>query len=86
MTGAADTQLRLEEETLRLLGARAYPAVVISAVTHLDALHRSALENDEQLPGRAYALDPLADLAAGSKLQAQSDHLRICGGYECGPW
>ncbi len=55
---AADIQPRLADETLRLLGARDYPAVVISAVTHLDALLRAALEKDEPLPVPAYALDP----------------------------
>jgi|LakMenEpi03Aug12_release.lakeMendotaPanAssembly.Ray.scaffolds.fasta_scaffold3821803_1 hypothetical protein len=60
----------MAEETLRLLGARDYPAAVISAVTHLDALLREALEKDETLPGRAYAADP----AAHSKLLIRSDH------------
>lgn len=58
VTVAADTQLRLAEETLRLLDALDYSAAVLSAVTHLDALLREALEKDEPLPVRAYALDP----------------------------
>jgi uncharacterized protein YutE (UPF0331/DUF86 family) len=74
---AADIQPRLAEEPLRLLSAREYRAAVISAVTHLESLLRAALEKDERLPGRAYSLGPLADLAAQRELLTQSEHQKL---------
>lgn len=74
---AADIQPRLAEEPPRLLAAREYRAAVISAVTHLESLLRSALEKEERLPGRAYSLGPLADLAARRELLTAQEHQRL---------
>jgi uncharacterized protein YutE (UPF0331/DUF86 family) len=74
---AADIQPRLAEEPLRLLSAREYRAAVISAVTHLESLLRTALEKDERLPGRAYSLGPLADLAAQRELLTQNEYQKL---------
>lgn len=76
-TVAADIQPRLAEEPLRLLSAREFRAAVISAVTHLESLLRAALEKVERLPGRAYSLGPLADLAAQRELLTQSEHQNL---------
>jgi hypothetical protein len=74
---AADIQPLLAEEPLRLLAAREYRAAVISAVTHLESLLRSALEKEERRPGRAYSLGPLADLAARRELLTNHEHQRL---------
>jgi len=74
---AADIQPRLAEEPLRLLSAREYRAAVISAVTHLESLLRTGIEKDERLPGRAYSLGPLADLAAQRELLTQNEHQKL---------
>jgi hypothetical protein len=73
----ADIQPLLAEEPLRLLVAREYRAAVISAITHLESLLRSALEKEERLLGRAYSLGPLADLAARRELLTDQEHMRI---------
>jgi len=74
---AADIQPRLAEEPLRLLAAREYRAAVISAVTHLESLLRTALEKEERLPGRANSLGPLADLAVRCKLLTNQEHRQL---------
>lgn len=74
---AAEIQPRLAEEPLRLLEAREYRASVISAVTHLESQLRSALEKDENLPGRAYSLGPLAELAARRRLLSGDEYQRL---------
>lgn len=74
---AADIQPRLAEEPLRLLGVREYRAAVTSAITHLESLLRAALEKEEKLPGRAYALGPLAELAARRELLTAAEHQRL---------
>lgn len=82
MNVAADTQLQLAEETLRLLDARDYPAAVISAVTHLDALLREALEKDETLPGRAYAHEPKLILLHGASSWSEAIIHESTSGFE----
>lgn len=74
---AADIQPLLSGEPLRLLAVREYRAAVISAVTHLESLLRSALEKEERLPGRAYSLGPLAELAARRGLLTDQEHQRL---------
>ena len=74
---AADIQPRLDEEPLRLLGVREYRAAVTSAITHLESLLRTALEKEEKLPGRAYALGPLAELAARRELLTAAEHRQL---------
>jgi hypothetical protein len=74
---AADIQPRLAEEPLRLLSVREYRAAVISGIIHLESLLRAALEKDEKLPGRAYSLGPLAELAARRELLTAAEHQRI---------
>lgn len=74
---AADIQPRLAEEPLRLLGVRQYRAAVTSAITHLESLLRAALEKEERLPGRAYSLGPLAELAARRELLTTAEHQKL---------
>jgi len=74
---AAAIQPRLAEEPLRLLGAKEYRAAVISAITHLESLLRRALERDEPLPGRAYSLGSLVELAGRRQLLPEPDIHRI---------
>ena len=61
---ASRIQPVLQEEPARLLGAREYRAAVMSAMALLEATLRSALEKSERLPGRAYSLLQLSELAA----------------------
>jgi hypothetical protein len=74
---AADIEPRLAEEPLRLLGVREYRAAVISAITHLESLLRTAIDKEERLPGRAYSLGPLAELAARRELLTSAEYHRI---------
>ncbi|WP_443147732.1 SIR2 family protein [Nitrospira sp.] len=74
---AADIQPRLAEEPLRLLGAHEYRAAVTSAITHLESLLRTALEKEENLLGRAYALRSLAGLAAKRGLLTEAEHQKL---------
>lgn len=74
---AADIQPRLAEEPLRLLGVREYRAAVISAITHLEAMLRAALEKEEKLPGRAYSLGLLAELATRHELLTAAEYEQL---------
>jgi hypothetical protein len=74
---AAELRPQLAEEPLRLLHAREYRAAVISAITHLESTLRSALEQQERLPGRAYALGPLAELARKRELLGTLEYQRL---------
>jgi len=74
---AADIQPRLAEEPLRLLSVREYRAAVTSAITHLEAVLRAVLEEGERLPGRAYSVGQLSDLAGKRELLTAVEHQRI---------
>jgi len=74
---AAELQPQLAEEPLRLLGAKEYRAAVISAITHLESVLRTTLEREERLPGRAYALGPLAELAMKRELLQRGEYDRL---------
>jgi len=74
---ASDIEPRLAEEPLRLLRVREYRAAVISAITHLESLLRTALEKQERLPGRAYSLGPLVDLATRRGLVSSKEHQQV---------
>jgi hypothetical protein len=67
----------LEEEPLRLLNAREYRAAVIAAITHLESFLRLLLEKEEPLPGRAYSLGPLSELAAARGLLLPEEQRRL---------
>lgn len=74
---AAEIQPRLEAEPLRLLEAREYRAAVISAMTHLESLLRSALDKEERFPGRAYSMRPLAELAVQRELLTPQEYQKL---------
>lgn len=74
---ASEIQPRLAEEPQRLLGAREYRAAVISSITHLESLLRGTLEREERLPGRAYSLGPLAELAVRRELLSEEEYVQI---------
>lgn len=74
---AEDIQPQLAEEPLRLLEARQYRAAVVSAVTHLEAVFRSALEKDEKALGRTRSLSALADIAASHGVLTKAEHQRM---------
>jgi hypothetical protein len=67
----------LEEEPLRLLNAREYRAAVIAAITHLESFLRLVLEKEEPLPGRAYSLGLLSELAAARGLLLPEEQRRL---------
>lgn len=67
----------LDDEPLRLLDAREYRAAVISAVTRLESLLRSLLEREEPLPGRAYSIGQLSQLATARGLLLPTEQQRL---------